>query len=436
MAPSIAVHNAKLRRPLRAFTLIELMVALTAGLFFSVAVFMLMRDVSRYFQRESRVADATMGAILGFERLKADVARAGYLASPLLIKDPRRCPKPPAPLTTSGWASFTPLAQMGALYITRGNAGVNMTAAGQALLTANALTPDRIRMYGNYQTAEQFVVEAISPTGTIQLSIVGAGALLRLGYNPTALAADLDALLLNAFPPGRALRIVSPEGDEQYAIIQTASSIPDGPTNRKPVIQVGPTLNLIFKAASTTCGINGSAANGYLVNTVNIIEYELDDTLVATDPNYQELGLGNAGNPGARTDLVRFEVNPQTGAPIGTRELVAEYAVDLRLGITAVTDPLTGQMASFAPGNAGMDPYTIALAAATINNGPHLIRGVRAQLTVRSRAPDREAQIAAPPAGGLYRVALPVATGPIPFARARTLSATIATRNTRGMLWQ
>jgi prepilin-type N-terminal cleavage/methylation domain-containing protein len=419
--PSVRTHG---------FTLIELMVALSAGLFFSVVVFMLMRDASRFFQRETRVADATMSAIVGFERLKADLTRAGFLASPLLIKDPKRCPKPPATLTTPSWLGFVPLSEMGSLYVTRGGSMATLTGPGQAMLAANGLSPDRIRMYGNYQTAEQFPAETISPPagGIVNVQLFsGSGALRRLGYNP--LTPD-PAILTNAFPVGRALRVVSPEGEEQYSII--VSAIADALGN--PVITLNHAgLNLTFKDSDPICGIRGVGA-GYMVNTVNIIEYALNDNLVATDPNFQELRLGGAGEPWARTDLVRSEMDPGTGTAIpGTPELIAEYAVDLCFGITAVINPALGTMATFASGNALMDTYVTQGAAALPNSGPHFIRGVRAQLSVRARAPDRQADVpgAALPAGGIFRVQLL----PGSFARVRTLSTTIAMRNNRGVLW-
>jgi len=413
------------------------MVALSVGLLFSVMVFMLTRDVSRYFQRETRVADATMGAIIGFERLKADLSRAGFLASPNLTKDPRRCPKAPAPLVADGWANFVPLSQMGALYVARGQGGSTLSAGGQALLTANpGLSPDRLRLYGNYRTAEQFPTRAISgaaATVTIQLQ-PDSGALLRLGYVVTAAQAVRDAILGEAFPAGRALRIVSPEGEEQYS--QIASAVSDG-TGVPTVTVLHSSLGLQYKDNQPLCGIKG-AGTGYLINVVNIIEYALDDTLVANNPNFQDLKLGNTGEVWARTDLVRTELDPQTGDPIvDSQELIAEYAVDLRFGITAVTNLATRDVTSFAAGDALMDPYTTEASASLINRGPHLIRGVRARLSVRSRAPDRGADV--PDSlktnpNDIFRVALPGGGGDT-FARVRSLVATVATRNTRGVLW-
>ena len=55
---SAAIHA---RRSANGFTLVELMVALTGGLFVSLAVFALARDSGRFYQREARIANATIG---------------------------------------------------------------------------------------------------------------------------------------------------------------------------------------------------------------------------------------------------------------------------------------------------------------------------------------------------------------------------------------
>ena len=83
-----------LHRDERGFTLVELMVALTGGLFLSIVVFALARDGQRFYQRESRVASATLAGMAGFERLRADIARAGFLTTPNINLDPRVCSRP------------------------------------------------------------------------------------------------------------------------------------------------------------------------------------------------------------------------------------------------------------------------------------------------------------------------------------------------------
>ena len=94
---SVARHTRFARS--RGFTLIELMVAITAGLFVAIAAFALARQGSRFFQQEARIANAQFSATLGFDRLRADIARAGFLSSANIQRDPFRCG------STAGWPS-------------------------------------------------------------------------------------------------------------------------------------------------------------------------------------------------------------------------------------------------------------------------------------------------------------------------------------------
>lgn len=410
----------------RGFTLIELMVALSAGLFLSIFVFMLTRDVSRFFQGESRLSDATMGAVIGFERLKADIARAGFLASPNLRKDPSRCPRTPT-LTGGGWTSFPFLSDMGLLHITRGAGGDGLQAEATQFLADNSLTPDHLRLYGNYQSADQFPARSVSPPGASAVTInlePRSSAMVRLGYVPGA--ANAEAVIQAAFPVGRALRIVNAEGEQQYGIIQSASI--NATTLAPMVVLDHAALAIVYESTNKMCGIRGHGA-GVSVNVVNIIDYRLDDTL-RTSAAFVDLNLA-ANEDAGRLDLVREEVNPQTGVAFaGSQQIVAEYAVDFRLGLTAVTSPTTLALTRYPEGDLLIDNYAKAQAVPQANQGPHFIRAVRPRLSVRTRAADRTQQIT--PGPGLYRVRL----GPERFARVRTLSATVATRNAQGALWQ
>src|SRR5258708_34442648 len=88
----------------RGFTLIELMVAITAGLFVAISAFALAKQGSRFFQQEARVANAQFSATLGFDRLRADIARAGFLSTANIQRDPFYCgarpSSPPAGITS------------------------------------------------------------------------------------------------------------------------------------------------------------------------------------------------------------------------------------------------------------------------------------------------------------------------------------------------
>lgn len=434
----------------RGFTLIELMVALSGGLFFTIFVFLLTRDASRFFQRETRLADTTLSAITGFQRLRADVARAGFLASPNLAKDIYRCPRGgPAELRASAqWSSAAPiLQQMSLLQLTPG-AAAPTGGTGSPLV---APTPDSITLYGNYTSDEQFPVRAIQGGGSnVKIYLEpNSGALARLGYLSTAETQRI-ALLERVFPAGRALRIVNPEGEEQYAIIGTVT-IEGGAPLPVPVITLSAQHpQMIQRSGSATgCGIRGNAS-GVQVNTVNIIRYELRNLNNAAEfPQFAYLYQGARSqeeeeNPLERKELVRYEVLPTAAAEETAFEVVAEYAVDLKFGLL-VEDPtvVTARTLRFLP--AGTDSSTLNRYASNPfespanqpNSGAHLIRGVHVNLAVRSMEADREANIdttnLTDVAPGLYRV--PIGTNPQRFARVRSLQAMVMTRNTRNQIW-
>ena len=110
------------------------MVALSGGLFLSIMVFALSRDTSRFYQRENRLAGAVMAGMSGFERLKADIARAGYLSSPNIVTDPLVGTRP-----TLGWP-----AQLGSLTALKINPNTPIGNSSNPALVAAGLTPDEI----------------------------------------------------------------------------------------------------------------------------------------------------------------------------------------------------------------------------------------------------------------------------------------------------
>ena len=167
------------RRCYRGFTLVELMVAVTGGLFIALAVFALASDASRFYKRESRVADATLGGLVGFERLRADIGRAGFLATPNIRRDPRLCGNP------IGDASFPQeLQRLASLRIDTDGSPNNNT------LNNNGITPDSIVLSGSYTGADEYPVWNIQNTGAVYNVFLQArtGALGRRDYMNLAAA--------------------------------------------------------------------------------------------------------------------------------------------------------------------------------------------------------------------------------------------------------
>jgi len=419
MSPNLA-RRATRARGRAGFTLVELMVALTGGLFISLAVFALARDSGRFYQRETRLANATVSGLIGFERLRADLGRAGFLSSPNVFRDPRLCGSP-----DGTW----PLAL-------RNLASIQLTtpAASYAALTANGRTPPVITLAGSYSSPDVYGAKVVPSGNTVIFELStkeAAGALRRLGSS-----AMPDTLTMQAaFPTEHALRIVQ-NGKQYYGQIVGAAggAQPTVTINTQPAIQ--------FRSGSPIgCGLSdvvGSGASTPAINVVNFIQYAVrpPQTPLAI-AGYQNLFTNSADAPGeaGRTELTRVELNINGQAIDGTEEIVAEYAVDLNVQLTAVTsttgccDPNLGLLSP-------TDPLFPTFTGAVFNtlNTPELIRSVRVRLGVRSREADRTATVANPANQGMFRFNIGSGTAET-FARVRTFQADVVLHNQADILW-
>jgi prepilin-type N-terminal cleavage/methylation domain-containing protein len=411
----------------RGFTLVELMVALTGGLIFSIFVFMMTRDVSRFFRQEAGLSDATSAILTGYQRLRADVQRAGFLSSPNFIKDLGRCPaRTPVTgvpgltnVTGGGWDTFDLVRKTAIARLT--------TPTPSTWHSARGLSPDELILYGNYTSPDQYPVRSYS-AGVLYLN-PNSEELVRAGY-----AAGADATTLaRIFPVGTMVRVLSANtGEEQYGVVAATAAASLG----SPTITLDATLPLVAKGAGSNCGIRGVGAD-LLVNPVNIIRYRLGS--LSANADYAALYAGTGGSAGAeanwtRYDLLREELSPNGAVttPI-SQELVAEFAVDFRVGAQVVTNTTT-QATTFYPEGDALLPYYLwdstVPQANQSDRGPHFVRALRPRLAVRTRAPDRQANVAS--GSGLYRVPLGTSSD---YARVRTLQSLIMTRNSRNKIW-
>ncbi len=423
------------RRAQGGFTLVELMVAVTGGLFISLAVFALASDASRFYRSESRISDATMNALVGFERLRNDIARAGFLATPNVLRDPRLCGDPVA---DPSWP--TELKRLASLRIEQGG------SPGSGTLTANGLSPDSITLAGSYSSVDEFPVWNVQNTGANFIVFLqkNAGPLARLGYNDPS--TDQVALLTSLFGPGRALRIVDQAGEIQFATIEgvAAGTSPQVILTRNPILR-------FREGPGNVCGLKGNVT-GAMVNVVNFVRYDVRNlktqpATVGATTAYAPV-YGNYGDPAAaaweadRTELVRVELDTSGNAIEGTEELVAELAVDFKLGLTVVQNVLNNTdptLQTFVPGDSQIANFASDITGLNNpNQGPQRVRAVRVRFSVRSRIPDRDGPIVGasgtPVAVGTYRVGLGPG-GTTPFARVRTLQADVTLNNQVGKLW-
>jgi Tfp pilus assembly protein PilW len=411
-------------RASRGFTLVELLVALTGGLFVSIAVFAIARDSSRFYQREGRLATATLASIVGFERLRNDLARAGFLSSPNVATDPLVCSRPDstAPLLLRDLASVR-------------IRDANSLNNSDAVLVNNGIAPDELILTGSYSSADEFPIRAVEADAggseyRVYLQTV-SGPMFRLGW---AASTAKKALLQNIFATGRALRIVDNEGRQHYGLISDVNV--DAPT--EPYISLSTDVPLVFRSAtSRLCGLKG-LETGATANVVNFIRYDIRN--INENPNYTALYTTSAAEPheGDRTELVRTELDANgdelqlAGSEQVVQELVAEYAVDFQLDISTITNPLSPAVTLLRGDDSDFVNYADL---PSTGSTPQRVRAVRVRLSVRSREPDREVALDSANGPGLFRIGLGASAGVGPFARVRTLQADIMLNNNARAQW-
>jgi hypothetical protein len=391
------------------------MVAVTGGLFVSIIVFSISKNSARFYQSETRVGEATLGGIVGFERLRADVARAGFLSSPNILVDQDVCGGPPAP----GFPTL--LATLSAVQVARD---------ATTLPNNTTLLQDRILLAGSYSSNDYFAMRSFQQVaGSYDVNLDPAsGAMVRLGYDTTN-AAAAAAALGPVFRPGRAVRILDRSDKQYYGIINGINV--QNPA--QPFIQLALAPAIQQQANNTLCGID--QCTGCVINVVNFIQY---DVRSLRGTGYGPLYDNAAAFDNTRVELVRTELDPATdlttGAPLAgtTPELVAQYAVDLKFGLIVDGRNAVGDQPVLS---------TIPLGTAGVATAqPGRIRGVRVRLSVRTRDADREVDITEDDqdelglSRGLYRVGLGD-QGAGPFARVRTLQADVMLNNTAGFRW-
>lgn len=404
--------QAPARRQLRTapgFTLVELMVAMVGGLFVSMAVFSIAKHSSSFAMGQSRVADATLQSVVGFERLRADISRAGFLSTPNMVDDPAIC----RGVVYPAW-----LRRMASIFIEPVPLPLLSTE-----ITLNGFAPQRIVMSGSYSSGNQFAVRAIIPGPSVRVVLQPDRlGMAEIGYKD----APVEATLRRVFARGRALRLVDTAGRIQFAMID------DVIAGAEPAVTLAPSPALQFRSGSGVgCGIEGIGV-GMVANVVNIIRYEVRNLNVTTQPKFKPMFRGGPSYEATRRELVREELD-LNGDPIpDTLELISEYAVDL--GFSLLVSQGTGPLQTItSPANVAL--YAGVPGAAT----PQQIRAVRFWLSTRSQEADREGNIDYTPEGvGPTRLRMSLnATSPDlpPFARVRTLQTTVPLNNQATVLW-
>jgi hypothetical protein len=360
-------------------------------------------------------------------RLQNDIRRAAMGSTPNVQKDPTVC----------GYSATWPKGMRELAGITLVEGGSKAAHGADHTLSAlpnNDLNPDSLVLAGNLVGTEQYSVAAIQSSGggAYDLFLEADGAYWR-----TKLAALSGDGLDRVFIVGRFVRLVDQEGRSAFGVISGVDT-----SGSKPRVTVGGTPSLPKRETQKTCGCTG-LCTGSMLNPIQRVRYDLRKVDATKYPRYAGMfPKANINNSkpsyfkgeteAARTELVRVELNADGNEIDDTLEVVAEYAVDLKFGIT-VTEP--GAAPNYTPKvtRYGIGVKKVYEWAASINdNGtPHHISAVTVRMSTRSPYADRRVKLPKANDGGPFRYDL--GNG---FARMRTLIADVFLPNQSGVMWK
>jgi type II secretory pathway pseudopilin PulG len=406
------------------FTLIELTVALLAGLIVAMGIVGLSRSATATFHEEVRTAAAEASLRSAIDRLRADLQRAGYMSTANIQADPNYpVLKPVAngPNNLTGInTSMAGLLRLSAIRLVPGGSVAQNGLALDAQQSPNpALTPDYIEISGNMTSADQFEVFIIqAPGASCQriFLIPKSPAMFRLNVVNGDAGAQTAASneLRNIFQPVPAtlttqflVRLVDDTGHAQY-MATCATTNPAGIVGGQPYVDIDAVNTpLIAPASSNVSSASGYCAGRCWVNPVQTVRWEITGPGTGVkDPEPAQYVNSLDNSPLAPTtpdpnkyDLMRSYVDAAGALVPQTSEIVAEYAVDLDFALTVDQGLDSTQPSLFTFGfDDGADStkwaYDVSVASSfTANIGPQRIRAVRVRLATRTAQPDRSANV-------------------------------------------
>jgi prepilin-type N-terminal cleavage/methylation domain-containing protein len=356
----------------QGFTLVELMIALTAGAFAVAGVYYLGNVSARAYNEQMRMSDAQMSLRAAMDQLRRDFSRAGYLGTRNANTDFSACAGDPNGTVASG-------ATIQGVDV---HANESMVGEVNNLLNSvvNHTRVDSVTLWGNYTTSDAYLTKEVTPT-TLQFQ-TSLESFRRSFYDP-AVGANPAAYNQQRFKAAFENQWIRVEWKRKFYFRRVTA-----------VTEVDGSQQLTFSPAlpGGVC-FAPSMEEPAVVSPISRISYWVE----AIDPA-GELGRLSVGTqPGAeRAVLVRREQAIDSGNPVlGTSRLVLDYAVEFAVDAVVNTAPdgSTPVFAVASPGGAvDLDSVStgnpqnfralrVTLSARTPEGNPRLPRVQRAALT-------------------------------------------------------
>lgn len=389
-----------MKRRNQGFTLLEIMFSLVAGLIAISVVYSLNNGTTRVLTEQNRVATTQTALRLAMEQIRADIERAGFLASPNSAVE-----------TTCGTAPFT----VQAVRFTDDEFTANVPNAA-----SHSVQADGLQLMGNYVTSGSYLISTISQSNGSAVELQTSWQSFRRDFTKVSGAGvDVDDdWFARAFPEGRMLHV---ETNDHHHIYTRVSSATSGGTTDEPTANLGVNPSI---SPGGLCVVG--LADGATISPINRIEYAVLNPVGNTDLaalvrlRSAEDDAARAAIEGIPSVLVRRELDSTGAVVANSTRVVLEFAVefDLRFDLDTSSGPDT------AP--------TISVDQANYGIAPQRVRAIR--VTLSARTPDAEPNLAwiarangAPLTRYYARTTTPAAG--LPSSRVRTLTSTIFVPN-------
>lgn len=445
------------------FTMVELLIAMVAGLAVVLSVVALGRDATTNFHQEMKVASAQMTQRMAAQRLRSDLERTGFMATGNMLQDPKiahclhatsaPCTAPdnvgiaPTYLDTVNETGLTTLmsVRLSIAGSTTGSEHVNVLAysALQSPPLPAPLAPDAIELVGNFTTADEFTASIDQGVGSLATCAGGARiyletkdpAVIRMMYTRSGVydAAAAKAALVAAFSPvfdtaaDKAPRFGIRVSDSsvshyQFATICNAAGAIGIEPSQAPPLGTGlprPYVDTLHALMTQDLGIGGvtpgqGAASNVVVNPVQAVRWEITQRSKYADATTSTKGTlietpGVEALSTARFELIRTWV-PFDHAPFSNvsaacpncLELVGEFPVDLKFGFSIL--PPGAAITAYNLDDAATTPTPATIAPAATNLGvPQQIRSISFKLGTRTAMSDRDFNLGGASPGFIFR---------------------------------
>jgi prepilin-type N-terminal cleavage/methylation domain-containing protein len=478
-ARSLGPRLSTRRRARRGFTLVELMIALLAGLIVAMGVVGLSRDATHTFHEEMRGSAAEAALRTAVDRLRGDLQRAGYMSTGNIILDPQIAHPLSAAAPANLWNEVNPgtmktgLGRLASIYRSpQGSYVTNLQGAATDLSALNGVAPDLIDIGGNMTSSDQFPVQLIAQapaaSGCTQIFLSPTSpAMYRVfasGMAAPQTMHDIFQPVPNTDGTQFIVRLVDDTGHTQYLL--TCGKQWDGSTggdagitgivagggggdagtinvaSAQPYLWVNTQMTSIVtsKMAGTAGGVSGYAAGVAWVNPVQVVQWEITSPTSTGDaepPQDQSILAGTPLAPNTpdptKFDLMRSYIDGLGNFLPHTSEIVAEYAVDLAFAFSVDTsvnnllpNVVTYGFEDPTDNNQWAKDVNATGVAAVV--GPQRIRAVRARVVTRASQTDRNVNIPVTNYGSqefMYRYQIDATD----YARTRTIVTQVALPN-------